>query len=225
MSDLRCLTVFLLSMIVVSTPGNTAADFDWQEVHSDGNIVVKQRDVPGSGYKETQGRMQTDASLFAILAVLKDSSACAKWLYKCKHGETVSTISTAERVYYTVIDAPLLLRDRDMYVRSRVAWDPTRERIDIALSGVAGYAPERKGTVRVQDLRGQWVVQRTADDHLLLIYQIYSNPQVVPKSAANRMMIRSVSDTLKNVSRLARSKKYSAASLSAEELDALTQVK
>lgn len=223
MSVLRRLTVYFLSMFVVLPIVNAMAESAWQEVRSDGNIVVKQRDVPGSGYKETRGTMQADASLFAILAVLKDSAACADWLYKCKYGETVSSISTAERIYYTVIDAPLLLRDRDMYVRSTLTFDSTREHIDIALEGVAGHAPEREGRVRVQGLRGQWILQRLADERVQLTYQVHSNPQIVPKSAANRVMIKSVYETLNNVTRLARTKKYSAANLSAKELDALTR--
>ena len=199
-----------------------ADNADWKAVKQKGNVTVMQRAVEGSPYKATNGTIRTSASLFSILAVLRDSAACTEWLYKCKFGETVKEYNSSERVYYTVIDAPLTLSDRDMFIHSVVTYDPDRRRVDIALSGVADYKPPRKGKVRVLDLTGFWVLQEREDGEVDMTYQIHSNPQVSPKGSADRTMIKSVYDTLRRVSKLAQSANYAATQFSEDEIRAIS---
>lgn len=220
----RLLPVLLLVPAFLSFQVTTFGD-DWQEVRNVDGVVVKQRSVAGSGYKETHGVMRTNAGMFAVLAVLKDSAACTQWLYKCKHGETIAELSAAEHIYYTVIDAPFMLRDRDMYVRSKVTYSVARSRLDIIMQGVSTYAPKHRRKVRVLDLRGFWIVQKIDDGQLEMTYQVHSNPQVSPKAPVNSMMIDSVFETLQRVARLAASSKYAAVSFSAAELDAIAASK
>lgn len=201
-----------------------ASGTNWVEVKNDRNIVVMQRNVTGENYKETSGVMRTPGAMFAILAVLKDSESCSDWLYKCKHGETIQKINAAERVYYTVIDAPLLMKDRDMFIRSSITYHAQEKRIDIQLAGVHDFAPPRKGKVRVLDLRGFWTLQEQDNGEVEMTYQIYSNPRVGPASAANSTMVSSVFDTLENVARLAQSKKYAGTSFSEEEIKSISAV-
>ncbi len=181
---------------------------DWEPAKSAEGIEVYQKPVENSPFKATRGTMLSNARMFDVLAVLKDVEACPQWLHKCKLGKMVSRISEREHVYYTVIDSPFLLRDRDTYVRSSVTYHRDPESLQIDMRGVEDTAPVVRKRVRVLDFRGRWLIEKHDDRQVRLVYELHMDPQVSTAGAANSTMATSVLETLRKVDRLAQSRPY-----------------
>lgn len=221
-------TLIFLALIMAPwcvSPDSLAGDesnADWQTRKVKNEIEVAQRPVVGSKYFETRGEMRSNASLFSILAVLRDAEACAQWLYKCKQGKVVNREGASSSITYMVIDAPLMLKDRDMYVRSTVSYLKDENEVHIDLEGAEDFGPQVRKRVRVLDFHGHWALTQTEEGPIELVYQVYSNPQVSPAKPANSTMVTSVLDTLGKVDRLAQQEPYKNASFSDADIAAIT---
>lgn len=185
-----------------------AGETGWQPVKATAGIEVQQKSIANSPFKATRGSMVSDARMFDVFAVLKDVEACPQWLHKCKFGRMIAEISERERVYYTVIDAPFFLKDRETYIRSEVTYSRGTGVLHIEMNGAEDTAPPAKKRVRVLDFTGHWQIERHNDKQIRMVYEVHMDPQVSTAGAANSTMATSVLETLRNVDRLARSSPY-----------------
>ncbi len=193
----------------------------WEKVKSKGGAEVSQKEVANSPFKVTRGTLVSDANVFDAFAVLRDVDACEDWLHKCKHGEVVSA-GTSQSVYYTVIDSPFILKDRDTYVQSTVAYDAQKHSLHIDMLGVEDTQPPHKKRVRVLDFTGYWLLEPYGAGRIMLTYQVHMDPQVSTTGAANSTLATSVLETLLNVDRLALQPPYLNSTVSSAELEAIT---
>lgn len=210
------LVIFVLSI----GPVDAWAE-DWQVVKTKSGAVVKQKAVADSAFKVTRGTLTSSAGLFDLLAVLRDVASCPKWLHKCKFGEVMSSDTVAESLNYTVIDSPLMLKDRDTVVRSRITYSADPERIFIQMTGEEAARSLERKRVRVLDFEGYWLLEKH-ETGVVLTYQVFMDPQVATKGAANSTLATSVLETLIGVDRLAKTKPYLNSAVSADRLSAIT---
>ncbi|MFK8032060.1 MAG: hypothetical protein AB8G18_17650 [Gammaproteobacteria bacterium] len=200
-----------------------ADEFDWQVVKTKGDVTVSQSSVEDSPFKISRGVMLSEAGMFDVLSVLRDVSACSKWLHKCKSGRIIEELGVSGAIYHTVIDSPLMLKDRETYVRSTIAYFPDLKELRIDMEGVEDIAPLDKKRVRVLDFKGYWLIEQHESEHIQLTYEVHMDPQVGAVRAANSTLATSVLETMINVDRLAREEPYRDSSVSAERLDQITQ--
>ncbi len=182
------------------------ADGQWVLKKEESGIQVQQQ----NGDKAvTKGVMLVDATPDALIAVLRDAPACPRWVFGCKQGKLVETISPAERINYTLLSSPFPLEDRDIYMHSLTRYQRKNNTITVTLTGREKYAPEQEGRTRVLDLRGYWAFQQLNDGTVRVTYQLYSNPQVaLGVSAVNEHMVKSVFGTLQGLRKLAKEPQY-----------------
>ena len=220
----RCLRA-AVNILAMTCLGLTASadDSGWEPVKSRAGVNVLQKVVADSPFKATRGIMLSSAGLFDVLAVLKDVDACREWLHKCKHGEVVSQVSVGEHIYYTVIDSPLILKDRDTYIHSVVTYDADKKSLHIDMTGAENTAPPKKKRVRVLDFKGYWLIEHHDEDQIRLTYEVHMDPQVSTAGAANSNMVTSVLETLRSVDRLAQTRPYRNSIVPADSLNAITR--
>ncbi len=180
----------------------------WKEEKAEDGITVSSREVSGSDLKEFKGLVYMDTTIQSLVALMNDTGAATKWLHDCKEAKVAKDISTAERVTYTVVNAPWPLDDRDMYVHSKISYDRAKEQISIKLTGKEGFAPKKDGKVRVRSIRGWWVFTQHKSGKVRVVYQIYSDAQAPSDSAANGAMEDAVFESLKNMRRLVQKAPY-----------------
>ena len=204
----RILMVLLVALSIQRSLPAAAEQTGWHTVKSGAGVEILQRDVPNSPYKATRGTLLSNAGVFDVLAVLGDVEACPRWLHKCKLGKMVEEISEGDHIYYTVIDSPFLIKDRDTYVRSVVTYEPESQSLHITMTGAENTAPPADKRVRVLDFRGRWLIEPQTGDQIRLTYEVHMDPQVRTIGAANSTMATSVFETLKNVDRLAQASPY-----------------
>lgn len=197
-----------------------AAGGNWVVKKNEAGIQVQQQQS-GSPHEVTKGEVEVDATLDALVALLRDVSACPRWVHACKEGRLVKTISPSERITYAVIGSPFPLEDRDMYVYSNTRYQRHNGTVVISLAGRENYDAGQRGRTRLLDLKGSWVFHQTSPGHVRVNYQIYADPQAPLNGASNDHMAESVFETLRGLRGVVKEAKYRDAKFSAADIKAI----
>lgn len=165
------------------------------------------------GHDITRGMTEMDTSMDAILSLMRDGKACKRWLNSCKSNRTVKVDSPTQRLDYTVLDAPFLFKDRDMYIYSVSTFDKATKTLTIRNSGREDYDKGQPNRVRVKSLQAFWQFKQIAPGKISALYQVSSNPQLMKSSFLDNHVIDSVFNTLKNLERISKQAPYKHAKL------------
>ena len=195
---------------------------EWREMINTSGIVLSQRTLPGKAYQQIQGQMTIAGQIDSLVGILNNPGLCVRWLNDCRLSTVVKQISEAERISYTVIDAPFPLEDRDMYVRSKAGYDSQTKTVTITLQGIHNYAAVQAGKVRVQALNGFWQFKQLEDQQVRVTYQMLSDPQITPASVVDSFAPKSLLKTFTNLRKLAGSPPYQQIRFKPAELQAIT---
>jgi hypothetical protein len=204
-------------LCLLSVSSGYADGSNWVVKKDEAGIQVQQQQS-GSPHETTQGVVEVEATLDALAALLKDISACPRWIYNCKEGRLVETISPAERITYTVIYLPFPLQDRDMYIDSVIRYQRKTGTVVIGLSGKENQGAIQPGRTRVLGLQGSWVFQQTSPGHVRVNYRIQGNPQAPFNGPTNDHMVESIFHTLENLRDVVKDAKYRDAKFSEAEI-------
>lgn len=192
--------------LALSTPA-AHADGGWVVKKEQGGIQVSQRQT-GSAHEVTRGQMSVAASVAAVAALLDDIAACPRWVHDCIEARRVEMPDLAHRLDYTVIQLPLLLQDRDMYIWSETRYDPATQTLSVALTGKENYDKGQAGRTRILGLKGSWVVKQITPQQTQIDYEIYLDPRVTLGDAANANLVTSVFQTLRKMRAVVKEDKY-----------------
>ncbi|MBU0654946.1 MAG: hypothetical protein KJ914_07385 [Gammaproteobacteria bacterium] len=204
-------------LLLLSLNLTYADEGGWVVRQNEDGILVQQQQT-GSPHETTRGVVETETTLDALVALLKDVEACPRWVHACKEGRLVATLNPSERIAYSVLDSPFPLQDRDMYIYSTVRYKRKQGTIVINLRGRENHAPVQPGRTRVLDLQGSWVFQQVSPGHVRVSYQIQANPQAPFNGPSNDHMAESVFKTLQNLREVVKEPKYRDARFSEEEI-------
>lgn len=192
-------TCTLLAFLVVSAPQVRSAD-DWEPVFESENLRILRRDYTGSELDEMQGVVRVQASLGALMALLKDADFNRHWVYRSGGARVLRESGYAQAYVYGVVDAPFPLSDRDSVVRFDYEQDPRTKQITINITNMPDFVPPEPQLIRVPDIGGHWLLKPDADGWVEVTYQIHGDPGGwIPVWFVNRAAEVSVKATLQNL--------------------------
>lgn len=172
----------------------------WELVLQQDNLAVHKRDYAGSPLQEIRGITRVEASLNAVMALLKDAEFNRHWVYRSGGARILREVGYARAYVYGVVDAPWPMRDRDTVVRFDYKQDPITANITITIKNFPEFIPVDERYVRVPDFGGFWMLRPQMDGSVEVIYQVYGNPGGwVPVWLANVAAVTSVTRTLENM--------------------------
>jgi hypothetical protein len=173
---------------------------EWEPVYDSDNLVVMRRDYHGSALKEIRGVTRLQASLNAVMALLKDAGFNHRWVYRSGGARILKENGYAQAYVYGVVDAPWPMSDRDTVVRFDYRQDPASREIHIGITNFPEFIPPEQGLVRVPDFGGFWHLRPLPDAGVEVTYQVYGDPGgFIPVWAANHAAALSVIRTLQNM--------------------------
>ncbi len=185
----------LLSLVIV-----TAAAADWTLRQEAGPLRVESRPYDRSPLQELRGVTTVQASLGALMALLRDADYNEHWVYRSGGAKIIATNGYRQAHVYGVVDAPWPMRDRDSIVRFDYRQDRQTRVITIDIQNVPDYLPERAGLVRVPELGGFWELRPLDNGQVRVTYQVHGDPGGrVPVWLANLAARLSVIHTLENL--------------------------
>ena len=207
---------FLLIVALVFISATCQANQNpWKLMKQANGIMIFQRPA-ALGYPITRGSMEIDSSPDALISLMRDNSACQRWLHLCKQSRIIKRYNAESRLDYTVIDSPFLFADRDLYTFTELTFNRASQTALIRISGREGHDKGQAGRVRIKSLQGFWRMKKLSPNRTSMLYQVYSNPQLMPSQFLNKHLVESVFYTLKNLATVSKEEKYRNARL--EEL-------
>ena len=172
----------------------------WEVVHQTPRLEVLRRDYEGSELDEIRGVLQLEASLNAVVALLRDAPFNRRWVYRSGGARILQESGFAQAYVYGVVDAPFPMSDRDTVVRFDYEQDPATGTITINIVNVPDYIAPLPGLVRVPRIGGYWQIRPAAPGWVKVIYQVYGDPGGwIPVWLANVAAVSSVQYTLQNM--------------------------
>lgn len=161
-----------------------------------------------SGHAITRGMKEMNSSIDAVLSLMRDSSACHRWLDACLLNQTIRTESPSKRLDYAVINSPLFFSDRDMYVYSVTEYDKSTQTLTIKNSGRENYDEGQPNRIRIKSIQAFWQLKKISPTKISVLYQISSNPQILRSSYLDDYVADSVFRTLLNLEKVSKQAPY-----------------
>ncbi|MEZ4952974.1 MAG: START domain-containing protein [Saprospiraceae bacterium] len=166
---------FFLFFVPAAIFSQTQSD-GWELKREKGGIKVYLRESANSDIKELKFETELEASLSSIAAILTDVTGFDDWVYASVTSETVRKVSDTEVIYYTEMDFPWPMSNRDLVLRSRFWQDPHTLAFHSQTYSVHDEMPEKDGIIRMKKADIHWIFTPIGNGKLKLNYFLSSDP-------------------------------------------------
>ncbi len=148
-------------------------------------------------------------SLSGLVTLLTEVDNYPKWGYKVAESRELKRVSEWESYYYSRLDFPWPLDDRDIIVRSNIVQDPITRRIVATSIAQPDLLPENKGVIRMRNAHTSWTLLPGPGGWTYVEYYIYSDPGgSLPDWLINMALEVGPLETIKNIRSFVRQDKY-----------------
>ncbi|MFN0034508.1 MAG: START domain-containing protein [Saprospiraceae bacterium] len=152
--------------------------------------------------------------LSGLVTLLSEVENYPKWGYKVAESKELKKVSDTEIYYYSRLDFPWPLDDRDIVVHSTMEQDPTTRRITATSIAQPDYLPANKGVVRMRNSRTSWTLLPGPGGWTYVEYFIHSDPGgSLPDWLINMAIDVGPRETIKGMRNFVRQEKYQTAKL------------
>ncbi|MBL7711894.1 MAG: lipid-binding protein [Chitinophagaceae bacterium] len=152
------------------------AQKDWSLRSNKEGIKVFTRTESASGLKEIKVQCAVQATLSQMVALVMDVNAGTDWVYATRSSTLLKRVSASELYYYSEVEMPWPLTNRDFISHLMVSQDPVTRTVIINGPTVPGYVPEKEDIIRVQHSSGKWVLSPAADHSVNIEYTLLVDP-------------------------------------------------
>jgi hypothetical protein len=201
--------IHLLLCVVAFIPGLLLAQ------NTDGWVFKNEKEGVKVYYRKTSDiyelKLVTSlkASLSGLVTLLSEVDNYPKWGYKVMESRSLKKISDWESYYYSKLDFPWPLDDRDIVVHSKMVQDPVTLRVTATSVSDHNYLPEQKGVVRMQNTHTSWTLVPGPGGWTYVEYYIYSDPGgSLPDWMINMALDVGPRETIKNIRGFVQQEKY-----------------
>ena len=206
--------LLILSFLPLTYFSGIAQD-GWNLKKDKEGIKIFSRASEHSKINELRADFSMDASLSELAAVMMDVNHHVQWAYSTKSNETLKKISDYEVYFYTEINSPWPLTNRDLIVHLLIRQDPVSKVMVIEETDIPNYIPEKKSIVRVPFSKAIWTVTPVNKKTIHIAYHLDIDPGgMVPAWLVNIFAAKCPFESFKNLREQVRLEKYHAASLS-----------
>lgn len=152
------------------------AQTDWKLNTDKDGIKIYTSFIPDSKIKAVKVEGTFNATPSQLVALLMDVNTAADWLYHTKISMLVKQVSPTEIYYYSEVNLPWPVQDRDFVAHLIVSQDPNSKVVTIEGPTVTGLVPQKQGIVRITDATGKWVITPTGNNQIKVDYSIHLDP-------------------------------------------------
>jgi hypothetical protein len=191
-----------------------------QAQDGDGWIFKNEKDGVKVYYKKTSDvheiKMITSmkATLSGAVQLLGEVENYPKWGYKLTEAKLLKRVNDKEFYYYSKLDFPWPLSDRDIIVQAKLEQDSTTRRVTATSVAKPDYLPENKDIVRLKKTTTKWTIFPGTGGWLYIEYYIYSNPGGnIPDWLVNMAIEVGPRETLNSMKKILQEPKYRTAKL------------
>jgi len=164
----------ILLLLLKITGAN--AQTNWELKNEKSGIKVYTSTVTDSKFKAIKVDCELKATLSEIVKVLLDIKNGPEWLYHTKSCVLVKQVAPDELYYYSEINIPWPVQNRDFVAHLKVHQNPETKVVTIDGPAVPGFVPVKNGIVRVQSSKSLWVITPLTKDRIRVVYTLQLDP-------------------------------------------------
>jgi hypothetical protein len=168
--------LFVALFVLTVVTNSASAQTDWKLSSNKEGIKVYTSLVPGSKIKAIKVVSTLDATPSELVAMVMDIKNSPQWVYHTKSAVLVKQISPSELYYYSEVNLPWPVANRDFVAHLTATQDPDTKVVTIAGPVVQGLVPEKKGIVRIAHSNGRWTITPTGNGQIDVEYSIFVDP-------------------------------------------------
>lgn len=183
--------------------------------NKDGWIFKHDKDAVKVYYRKTSGiyelKLVTSLKvpLSGIVQLFDDVNKYAEWGYKISESRLLKRVSPTEMYYYSRLDFPWPMSDRDVVLHTRLQQDTHNLSITSSSTAVPDYLPEVKDVVRVRKANTKWSLVPGPGGWLYIEYYLYSDPGGnIPDWAINMALDMGPRETIKRMREILKDPYY-----------------
>jgi hypothetical protein len=134
----------------------------------------------------------------------------AQWLYSTKSSSLLKQVSPSELYYYSEINVPWPVSNRDFIAHLMVTQDARTKTVTVNGPTVPDFIPVKKDIVRVARSDGQWIITPVDKNHSKVEYTLQADPGgSVPAWLINLFATKGPYESFRNLKRQLLKPQYS----------------
>lgn len=198
--------IFLLNFQVFSQSDSIA---DWKLAKEKKGIQVYTRFMEGEKFKEYKTIAEVDASAEELINILLDVASYSKWMAHVKLAEILEMDGDDRFYVYSEVSLPWPFDNRDEVTLSVISRDEVSKEIQIEISIIPDYIPEKKGIVRMPSGKGLWVFTPHESGKTQVYHQFGGDPGGnIPAWIVNMFLVDGPYKTMLSLQEVVAKKSY-----------------
>lgn len=165
------LLILLFSNCALAQTGD-----NWELKENKDGIKIFTRHIESSKIKAIKVECQLDATLSQVVLALMDVKNSEEWLYHTASNYIVKQISPAELYYYSLVEMPWPISNRDFIAHLKVTQDAVTKVVTIDAPCVADMVRVKPKIVRITNSKGKWVLSPLNSDQVKVVYTLHADP-------------------------------------------------
>ncbi len=154
------------------------------------------------------------SSVSGLIKLLSEVEHYPQWGYKVAESALLYQTSRTESVYYSKLDFPWPLDDRDIVMRNHVVQDPVSGKVTATSISVPDFIPKKNGVTRIRNANTTWEITPGKGGWLYVEYRIYSDPGgSLPDWLINMAIDIGPRETMNNIRAFVKQPTYQTAKL------------
>jgi len=204
----------LYACLLLFSADTVETEQEWELKKDQSGIKVYYRDSEHSAIKELRIVTEMNASLSAIMSLLYDVKSYTKWVYSCSESYVAKQVDDKEIYYYSKMDFPWPLSDRDVIAHSSMEQNKKTGKVISSSKAAPDFMPRKEDIVRLQTMEVRWELTPKKDGTVHVEYYLYSDPGGnIPDWVVNLGLDRGPVQSLLSFKELLRQDKYQKARL------------
>ncbi|MDQ6478113.1 START domain-containing protein [Dyadobacter sp. LHD-138] len=164
---------------------------NWKLVADEDGVRVFSKSVMDSRIKAVHVTCEIKANLAQILALLLDVETAEQWICHTKSCSVLKRVSASELYYYTEVDLPWPLNNRDFVTHMKIFQHPVTKIITITAPAVPGILAAKEGIVRIDHSVGTWILTPLGKERVNIDYTLQVDPGgIIPAYIVNAFAVK-----------------------------------
>ena len=175
--------IFLLFMSVftVGVLGDTHLE-EWSVKYEQGTVKISSRKT-ASKYEEIKAESDINFSMTEVSSIFGDVKAMKEWM------GLLDMQQIDDNHVYMVCDFPWPLSDRDIVGYTEEIYNADSTHITYLMTAVPDYIPAKQGLVRIQEMKGDWMINKIDDSTTHVMNQFYMDLGGLPNWAVKKILV------------------------------------
>lgn len=203
------LLLFALSslfLFMFSASTSAQSNDGWELKNEKNGVKVYYRKT--SGVYELKLVTSIKVPLSGIATLFDDVANYPKWGYKVSEARLLKRVSPTEMYYYSRIDFPWPMSDRDVVLHTKLEQNPNNT-VTSSSVAVSGWVPEVKDVIRLKKANTKWTLIPGAGGWLYMEYYLNSDPGGnIPDWAINMALDMGPRETIKTMKAILKDPAY-----------------